>query len=275
MLRLASANVNGVRAAARRGGLSWLAGSAPDVVTLQEVRATADQLADVLADGPFAGWHVAHSACEVAGRCGVAVLTRTEPADVRHGLGHREFDPCGRWVEVDLATDAGSLVVVSAYVHTGEAGTPRQVTKQRFLAAAGRRMAALRREHDHVVVTGDLNVAHREADLKNWRGNAGRAGFLPEERAYLDRWLSTRGGYVDVHRSLAGEGPGPYTWWSWRGKAFDNDAGWRIDYQLATAGLAARAVKAEAGRAGSYAERWSDHAAVVVDYDVHLPGNHS
>jgi exodeoxyribonuclease-3 len=157
---------------------------------------------------------------------------------------------------------------VSAYVHTGEAGTARQETKERFLAAAGRRMATLRRVSDHVVVTGDLNVAHRDVDLKNWRGNVGRAGCLPAERAHLDRWLSRRGGYVDVHRTLAGEGPGPYTWWSWRGQAFDNDAGWRIDYQLATAALAERAVKAQVGRAATYAERWSDHAAVVVDYDL-------
>jgi exodeoxyribonuclease-3 len=268
VLRLVSANVNGVRAAARRGGLTWLAAQSPDVVSLQEVRATTAQLAGLLDDGGLEGWHVVHAACDVAGRCGVAVLTRQGPLAVRHGLGRHEFDTCGRWVEADVATGAGVLTVVSAYVHTGEAGTPRQQMKQRFLAAAGRRMAALRRTSDHVVVTGDLNVAHRDVDLKYWRGNRGRAGCLPEERAYLDRWTSARGGYVDVHRSLAGEGPGPYTWWSWRGKAFDNDAGWRIDYQLATAGLAARAVKAEVGRAATYAERWSDHAAVVADYDV-------
>jgi exodeoxyribonuclease-3 len=118
------------------------------------------------------------------------------------------------------------------------------------------------------VVTGDLNVAHREADLKNWKGNLGRAGFLPEERAYLDRWVSEDGGWVDVHRSLSGAGPGPYTWWSWRGSAFDRDVGWRIDYQLATRPLAERAVKAVAARAASYAERWSDHAPVVATYDV-------
>ncbi len=270
MLRLVSANVNGVRAAARRGGLAWLAAQQPDVVCLQEVRASAAQLSGIVEGSELAGWHVTHAECDVAGRCGVAVLTREPPSAARWGLGRREFDSCGRWVETEVATSAGRLTVVSAYVYTGEAGTPRQETKQRFLAAAGRRMAALRRTSDHVVVTGDLNVAHREVDLKNWRGNRGRAGYLPEERAFLDRWLSARGGYVDVHRSLAGDGPGPYTWWSWRGQAFDNDAGWRIDYQLATADLAQRAVKAEAGRAASYAERWSDHAAVVVDYDVEL-----
>jgi exodeoxyribonuclease-3 len=268
VLRLLSANVNGIRAAARRGGLDWIVAQQPDVICLQEVRAGDALLQACLADSPLAGWHIAHDESYRPGHAGVAVLTPGGPLAVRHGVGRREFAGTGRWVEVDLQTVAGPLTVVSTYVHTGEAGTDRQATKERFLAAVGRRMGALRRNASHVVVTGDLNVAHTEADLKNWKGNRGRAGFLPSERAYLDRWTSTRGGYVDVHRALAGDGPGPYTWWSWRGQAFDNDSGWRIDYQLATAELAARAVKAEAGRAASYAERWSDHAAVVVDYDV-------
>ncbi|GAB3593732.1 exodeoxyribonuclease III [Angustibacter peucedani] len=269
MLRVVSANVNGVRAAARRGGLTWLAAQEPDVLCLQEVRADDGTLRALLADGPFAGWHVAHAACSSPGRCGVAVLSRAEPLAARAVVGRREFDACGRWVEADLPTsDGGLLTVASVYVPTGGAGTPRQAYKQRFLDAMGRRLGALRRNASHAVVMGDLNIAHREADLRNWRGNLRKAGFLPEERAYLDRWTSRRGGYVDVTRALAGEGPGPYTWWSWRGQAFDNDSGWRIDYQLATSELAARAVKVEIGRAGSYAERWSDHAAVTVDYDL-------
>jgi exodeoxyribonuclease-3 len=113
-------------------------------------------------------------------------------------------------------------------------------------------------------VCGDLNIAHREVDIKNWKGNRGKAGFLEEERAYLDRWFDRD--WVDVGRRLGGEGPGPYTWWSWRGQAFDTDAGWRIDYQVATPGLGERAVRAEIGRAPSYAERWSDHAPLIVDF---------
>jgi exodeoxyribonuclease-3 len=267
VLRLTSANVNGVRAAARRGGLAWLAAQQPDVLTLQEVRAGDAQLRELVAEH-FAGWHVAHDESLVAGRSGTAVLSRREPVDVRRGVGRREFAGSGRWVEADVDTAGGPLTVVSAYVPTGEAGTERQASKQRFLDAMSRRLAALRRSGAHVVVTGDLNVAHRDSDLKNWKGNVGRAGCLPAERAFLNRWTATRGGYVDVHRALAGEGPGPYTWWSWRGQAFDNDAGWRIDYQLATTALAGRAVAAQVGRAPSYAERWSDHAAVTVDYDV-------
>ncbi|WP_426562760.1 exodeoxyribonuclease III [Angustibacter sp. McL0619] len=268
MLRVLSANVNGVRAAARRGGLDWIAAQQPDVVCLQEVRAGEALLHEALTGSAFADWQVAHDESTRPGHAGVAVLTREPALAVRYGVGRREFVGTGRWVEVDLATAAGPLTVASTYVHTGHAGTERQATKERFLAAVGRRMSALRRTGSHVVVTGDLNVAHTDADLKNWKGNRGKAGCLPSERAQLDRWTSSRGGYVDVHRALAGEGPGPYTWWSWRGQAFDNDAGWRIDYQLATTELASRAVKAEAGRAATYAERWSDHAAVVVDYDV-------
>ena len=113
---------------------------------------------------------------------------------------------------------------------------------------------------------GDVNIAHREIDLKNWKGNIRNPGFLPEERAWMDRLMAD--GHVDVQRALVGEIPGPYSWWSWRGKAFDLDSGWRIDYQLADPALAELAVKAEVDRAPSYAERWSDHAAVVVDYDL-------
>jgi len=114
------------------------------------------------------------------------------------------------------------------------------------------------------VIAGDLNVAHAEVDIKNWKGNLKKAGFLPEERAFLDEWLAN--GWVDLGRVHGGEGPGPYTWWSWRGKAFDNDAGWRIDYLLATEALAANAAGVSVGRADSYAERWSDHAAVTADF---------
>ena len=157
------------------------------------------------------------------------------------------------------------VTVASAYVHAGQAGTARQDEKMRFLAAVGGRLATWADQGRYAVLTGDLNVAHRVEDLKNWKGNRGKSGFLPEEQAHLDGWIGTHG-FVDVHRHLHGPGPGPYTWWSWRGKAFDSDAGWRIDYQLASAPLAATAVRAEVGRAASYAQRWSDHAPVCVTY---------
>lgn len=265
MLRLLSANVNGVRAAARRGGLAWLAAAAPDVVCLQEVRADDDQLAEVLDAEGFAGWHVAHTEAAAKGRAGVAVVSRDPALAVRTGLPG--FETSGRWVEVDLATPSGPLTVVSAYVHTGDAGTPRQVEKMAFLSAVTYRLGSLAADDGRLaVVTGDLNIAHRQVDLRNWKGNLRKAGCLPEERAVLDTWFAS--GWVDVHRRIAGEGPGPYTWWTWRGQAFDTDTGWRIDYQIGSAALARRAVTASVGRAPSYAERWSDHAAVVVDYDL-------
>jgi exodeoxyribonuclease-3 len=266
-MRVITANVNGIRAAARRGGLSWLAAQEADVLCLQEVRASDSQLAQALDEAGLGGWHVAHTEALDKGRAGVAVLSRAEPARVQVGVGPEEFAQSGRWVEVDHATPHGTVTVVSTYVHTGEAETARQLEKYRFLDAITARLESWTAAGQLAVVAGDLNVAHREDDLKNWKGNLTKAGFLPGERAYLDRWFEF-GDWVDTHRELHGPGPGPYTWWSWRGKAFDNDAGWRIDYQLASRPLAKLALAASVGRAAAYDQRWSDHAAVTVDYDL-------
>jgi exodeoxyribonuclease-3 len=161
-------------------------------------------------------------------------------------------------------------------VHSGEAGTPKQVEKYKFLDAMVERLPLLAEHNPLAVVVGDLNVGHRKLDIKNWRGNVKRAGFLPEERAYFDRFMGAEDdpdynagagfGFVDIGRRAAGEVEGPYTWWSARGQAFDNNTGWRIDYQLATPQLAAKVTNYTVDRAASYAERWSDHAPVVVDY---------
>jgi exodeoxyribonuclease III len=265
VLTIATANVNGIRAASRRGMGAWLAARRPDVLCLQEVRAPDAVLYELLGGG----WYGVHEEASVKGRAGVAVVSRTPLLAARLGLGDvpgaAEFAGTGRWVEADLAVDGGPglLTVASVYVHKGEAGAAKQEEKYRFLDAVRARMLELAADGRHLLVGGDFNIAHREVDLKNWKGNVGRAGFLPQERAWLDRLLGGDG-FVDVHRALAGEGPGPYTWWSWRGKAFDIDSGWRIDYLLSSPGLAGSAVKADVDRAPSYAERWSDHAAVVV-----------
>lgn len=268
MLTATSANVNGIRAAHRRGGLRQFSADGSDVLLLQEVRATDEQLRDVLADAGLGDWHLAHAPSSAAGRAGVAVVARSPLTDIRTRIGSREFADSGRWVEATAQTAVGALRLVSVYVHTGEAETERQAEKYRFLDAMTRRLRVLSREArqqgGHVLVCGDLNVAHTEDDIKNWRGNIGKAGFLEEERAYLDRWR--RSGWVDLGRRHAGPGPGPYTWWSWRGQAFDNDAGWRIDYALATPELAEQLSGVTVGRAPSYAERWSDHAPLTATF---------
>ena len=267
-LCVVTANVNGIRAAARRGGLAWLAEAAPDVMCLQEVRATHAQLHEALAESGLRDWHVSHAPAPALGRAGVAILTREQPSAVRTEVGLPGMDGQGRWVETDLDTPVGPLTVVSAYVHTGEAGTARQDDKYAFLDAMSVRLERLRRaaarRAGHVLLCGDLNVAHREVDIKNWKGNRGKAGFLEDERAYLDRWLARH--WVDLGRAHGGPGPGPYTWWSWRGRSFDTDGGWRIDYALATAGLARRCTGATVGKAASYDERWSDHAPLTATF---------
>lgn len=263
MLTVTSVNVNGLRAAAKKGFVEWLAATDADAICLQEVRAEPQQLPDGV--GAPEGWHVVHAPAEAKGRAGVSLYTRREPDRVRIGFGSEEFDASGRYVEADLP----GVTVASLYLPSGEVGTERQDQKERFMAEflpylkeLKARAAADGRE---VVVCGDWNIAHREADLKNWKGNKKNAGFLPEERAWLSEVFEE---YVDVVRALHPDVDGPYSWWSYRGRAFDNDTGWRIDYHVATPGLAERAVKGMVERAASHGERWSDHAPVTVVYDL-------
>ncbi|MFI2755138.1 exodeoxyribonuclease III [Cellulomonas sp. P22] len=269
MLTIATVNVNGIRAAFKRGMAEWVATRKPDVLLLQEVRAPDEIVGDFL---PTSEWHVAHEACEIKGRAGVAIASRLPMSAVRIGLATGVPVDTGRWVEADLEVPAAdgttrTVTVVSTYIHSGTAGTPKMDEKYAFLDHVTKRLAELTGEGRHVVVAGDLNIAHRNVDIKNWKGNLKAAGFLPEERAYLDRWFDELG-WRDLGRELGGEGPGPYTWWSWRGQAFVNDSGWRIDYQLATPALADLARTAVVDRAETYDERFSDHAPVVVTYDV-------
>ena len=265
VLTIATVNVNGIRAAFRRGMGDWLEARRPDVLLLQETRAGDEHLRDHLDP---AIWDLAHAECEIKGRSGVAIASRLPIRAVRIGLDQGVATNSGRWVEADLELpDGGALTVVSTYVHAGTVDTPSMGEKYAFLELVTARMAELCAEGGRAVVGGDVNITHRSVDLKNWKGNLKAAGCLPEERAYLDTWFDEHG-WVDLGRRLGGEGPGPYTWWSWRGKAFDNDAGWRIDYQIASPELAARALAAEVERAPSYAERFSDHAPFVVTYDL-------
>ncbi|CAM5782317.1 exodeoxyribonuclease III [Cellulomonas persica] len=270
MLSIATVNVNGIRAAFRRGMGDWLESRKPDVLLLQEVRASDEILADHL---PAGEWHLAHEESQTKGRSGVAIATRLPMSAIRIGLGTGVPGDSGRWVEADLeiASHDGApprtVTVVSTYVHSGTLNTPSMDEKFAFLEVMTARLAEISAAGGYAVVAGDVNIAHREPDIKNWKGNLTSAGFLPAERAYLDRWLDDLG-WRDLGRELGGEGPGPFTWWSWRGKAFDNDAGWRIDYQFATPDLADAAVSATVDRAATYDARFSDHAPLVVEYDL-------
>ncbi|PPH98648.1 exodeoxyribonuclease III [Rathayibacter sp. AY1B7] len=273
-LRIASVNVNGVRAAYRKGMGDWLAARDVDVLALQEVRASTDDLTGLLGDE----WDVLHDEAAAKGRAGVALASRRRATIHRVTFGADDFDSAGRWLEADYEVGGRSLTVVSTYVHSGEVGTPKQVEKYRFLDAMEARLPEIQAHSELAVVMGDLNVGHRTLDIKNWKGNVKKAGFLPEERAYVDRFVGAEGdpdynagaglGWVDLGRRFAGEVPGPYTWWSQRGQAFDTDTGWRLDYQLATPALADLARSYEVDRAASYDTRWSDHSPVVVDYEL-------
>ncbi|WP_353947087.1 exodeoxyribonuclease III [Streptomyces sp. HUAS MG91] len=266
VLTVTSVNVNGLRAAAKKGFVEWLAETSADVLCLQEVRAEPHQLPDEVREPE--GWHVVHAPAAAKGRAGVSLYTRREPERVRIGFGSAEFDGSGRYVEVDLP----GVTVASLYLPSGEVGTERQDEKIRFMGEFHAYLKGLREraaaDGREVVVCGDWNIAHQEADLKTWKANKKNSGFLPEEREWLGRVLdATDGGYVDVVRALHPDVEGPYSWWSYRGRAFDNDAGWRIDLVVSTSGLAAKARKAFVERAATHAERWSDHAPVTVVFD--------
>jgi len=273
-LRIASINTNGVRAAYRKGMGDWLAGRGVDILAIQEVRASTEDLEGLL--GPE--WNILHDAATAKGRAGVALASRAKASIHRATLGPDDFDSAGRWLEADYEVGGKLITVVSTYVNSGEADTPKQIEKYKFLDAMVERLPELKAHNELALIVGDLNVGHRTLDIKNWRGNVKRAGFMPQERAYFDRFFGKEDdpdynngadlGWIDVGRKWAGEVDGPYTWWSQRGQAFDNDTGWRIDYHMATPALAATVSNYTIDRAASYDARWSDHAPVVVDYLV-------
>jgi exodeoxyribonuclease-3 len=269
---VATINVNGVRAAFRNGMGDWLKKSTADVLALQEVRASREDL-DELFDqhGGLATqggkWHILHDEASAKGRAGVALVSKVPAIASKVTLGAKDFDSAGRWLEGVFKVGSKSVTVVSCYVHSGEVDTQKQIEKYKFLDAMQSRMAKLTKEQALALVVGDLNVGHTELDIKNWKGNVKNAGFLPEERAYFDTLMGKQG-WVDIGRNAHPGKPGPYTWWSYRGKAFDTDAGWRIDYHLATPALAKGSGKYKVHRAPSYDSRWTDHSPVTVEYAI-------
>lgn len=254
MLRVITLNLNGIRSAARKGFFRWLESQGADIVCLQEIKAQAGDLEKTMrAPGKLRGhFHFA----EKPGYSGVAIYSRRRPAHVVEGLGISEFDREGRYLQLDFARYS----VVSLYLPSGSSSPERQQVKFRFMELFEPRLRALREAGREVLVCGDWNIAHREIDLKNWRSNQKNSGFLPEERAWIGRMFEELG-WVDVYRRLNSE-PDQYTWWSNRGQAWAKNVGWRIDYQIATPGLADKARRAEIYKA----ERFSDHAPLTIDY---------
>lgn len=258
MLRIISANLNGIRSAANKGFYAWLEKQEADVVCLQELKAQAPDLTLEMLNPPgFTGYF--HYA-EKKGYSGVGIYSRKQPGQVIEGLGIPDIDAEGRYLEAVF----GKLSVVSLYLPSGSSGEERQAVKFSFMKRFLPRLEALVKSGREVVLCGDWNIAHTEKDLKNWKGNRMNSGFLPEERAWIGD-LFSRVGLVDIYRSLYPEHEGEgYTWWSNRGQAWAKNVGWRIDYQITTQDFAATAHSASIYKA----ERFSDHAPLTVDYKI-------
>ena len=267
-MRIISANLNGVRSAHSKGFFDWLQTQACTGVGVQELKAQeADMSEDmkiaVNLQGQSLAGHFHHA--EKKGYSGVGIYTRHEPSETLVGLGNPEFDAEGRWIEKRFDRKGQRVSLISAYFPSGSSGDERQAAKYAFLDIVYPHLLALSKEREFILM-GDLNIAHHPIDLKNWKGNLKNSGFLPEERAWLTQLLSTTG-LVDVYRHLYPEqGDEAYTWWSQRGQAYAKNVGWRIDYQLATPGLAHKAQSAFVFKG----LRFSDHAPLGVDYDFTL-----
>ncbi|MCB1918032.1 MAG: exodeoxyribonuclease III [Rhodocyclaceae bacterium] len=260
MLRIITANLNGIRSASAKGFLEWLPQQRARIVCLQELKAQAANLSDEMRAPEGLTGHFAHA--EKKGYSGVGLYLAQPAQRIVEGLGHQEFDPEGRYIQADF----GDLSVVSLYLPSGSSSDDRQQAKFRFMDDFAPHLTELRASGREVVVCGDWNIAHREIDLKNWKSNQKNSGFLPEERAWLSRVFEDLG-YVDVYRRLHPEATGEcYTWWSNRGQAWAKNVGWRLDYQIATPGFAARACAATVYKE----QRFSDHAPLIVDYDWSL-----
>jgi exodeoxyribonuclease-3 len=253
-MRIASLNCNGIRAAARKGFYAWLPRQDLDIVCLQETRCTDEDLEPDQRQPR--GYHAEWLHAEKRGYSGVALLSRRKPDRVIRGFGVAEFDREGRYLEARF----GKLSVISLYLPSGSSSPERQAAKFRFLDAFVPHLDRLRRSRRDVVLCGDWNIAHREIDLKNWRSNQKNSGFLPEERAWLDQLFGR--GWVDGFRAVDPR-PEQYTWWSSRGQAWAKNVGWRIDYHVVSAGLAARITGASIWTK----TRFSDHAPLILDYD--------
>jgi exodeoxyribonuclease-3 len=197
---------------------------------------------------------------EKKGYSGVALYCRHQPDNVVYGLGWQDVDSEGRYIQADY----GNLSIISLYMPSGSSKEERQLFKYDMMERMKPLLLEMRASGREYIICGDWNIAHKQIDLKNWRGNQKNSGFLPDERAWMD-WLFDEAGYVDTFRTLE-QGEGQYTWWSNRDQAWDNNTGWRIDYQIATPSIAAKATATSIYKK----KRYSDHSPLIVDYDYDL-----
>jgi exodeoxyribonuclease-3 len=263
LFKLTSLNLNGIRSATTKGVEAWLAQEKPDCICVQEVKAQAPDVAGKFEE--LAGLKGHFHFAEKKGYSGVGVYTRHEPSDVVVGFDGGEFDAEGRYVETRFDTPSRKLSIISVYFPSGSSGPERQEAKFRFLNKMYPHLMALKAERDFIVCS-DVNIAHQQADLKNWKGNLKNSGFLPEERQWMTQ-LTTEGGVVDVYRRLKPEATDDcYTWWSNRGQAYAKNVGWRLDYHLATPAVAEKA-RTEHIFKGS---KFSDHAPITIGYDFSI-----
>lgn len=260
MIRVVSVNVNGIRSAAKKGFFSWLANINADVVCLQETKAQIHQLTDDHFSP--AGYHVYYFDAEKKGYSGVALFSRIKPDAIHRGLGWETPDTEGRYIQADF----GKLSIVSLYLPSGTSGELRQNIKYDFLHHYEKKLIAQIKDGREYILCGDWNIAHKEIDLKNWKTNQKTSGFLPAERAWLDK-VFYEYGFVDGFRVINKE-PEQYTWWSQRAiGARDRNIGWRIDYQIVTPNLAKKIKAVDIYKA----ENFSDHAPLIMDYEINLP----
>jgi len=257
-MRVVSLNINGIRAGARKGFFNWLEKSKTNVICLQEIKAQEQQL-DPKIFKPE-GWHVYFNPAEKKGYSGVAIYSKYSPDKITYGLGQgfADFDLEGRYVQVDF----GNLSIASIYLPSGSSSQQRQEVKYAVMDQLTPRLKSMLQDERDYILCGDWNIAHKKIDLKNWRSNQKNSGFLPEERAWLDM-LFAKQGWVDAFRVL-NQQEHQYTWWSNRGQAWANNTGWRIDYHLITPSLVDKLVATDIYKD----ERFSDHAPLVVDYEL-------
>lgn len=262
-MRFITANLNGIRSAATKGFFDWLPLQQADAVGVQEVKAQHEHIDQIFCSPGTLRGHFHYA--QKKGYSGVGLYTTEEPSDIITGIGVDEFDFEGRYIEKRFDKPGRKLSLISCYFPSGSSGPERQEAKFRFLAEIYPRLLELKAQREFILVA-DVNIAHKEADLKNWKGNLKNSGFLPEERAWLTT-LFDDGGLVDVYRQLHPDTTDEcYTWWSNRGQAYAKNVGWRLDYQFATPKLAALAQRAAIYKT----QKFSDHAPLSIDYDFSL-----